>query len=404
MPLHLLPKKSWNVYNPQNIARVKADEAAAAAREAAQEQRLEEHDAACRAAILRGEAPPPPPEPLAQDEGQHFNRPRDGAGRDRKHRRLAGEDDTDRDIRLARTATGQRDEDNVAVMKMRNPKIDAPLTDEAGHINLFPVDPKEQPRRERDREAKKEKKKERQSEDSASMRLSNAVGKGGTTQPWYAGSSSHAKKTASTDESFLHFENVDVWGNEDPNRTKREQARIAAADPLVLMKKGQAALQEWKAHQRNVAEEQDRQLKEIKAAQKSERRQHRHHHRSKKNPDNDEVTDRHRSKHGHHHRRRDDRSRSPETSHHRRRRDDRSLSPDASYRRRRRDERSMSPEASHHRRRYERDDREGEYHRRESSWERRHVRQDRSADRHGYRARSRSRDRAHDSHSSRRRT
>ncbi|KAF5015673.1 hypothetical protein F66182_12905, partial [Fusarium sp. NRRL 66182] len=33
MPLHLLGKKSWNVYNPDNIARVRRDEEQAKARE-----------------------------------------------------------------------------------------------------------------------------------------------------------------------------------------------------------------------------------------------------------------------------------------------------------------------------------------------------------------------------------
>ncbi|CAI4217235.1 unnamed protein product [Parascedosporium putredinis] len=57
MPLHLLPKKSWNVYNADNIARVRRDEAAAKAKEEAEEQRMQEYDAQRRLAILRGEIP-----------------------------------------------------------------------------------------------------------------------------------------------------------------------------------------------------------------------------------------------------------------------------------------------------------------------------------------------------------
>lgn len=54
MPLHLLGKKSWNVYNTDNIERVRRDEAAARAREEADEQRMQEEDAERRLKILRG--------------------------------------------------------------------------------------------------------------------------------------------------------------------------------------------------------------------------------------------------------------------------------------------------------------------------------------------------------------
>ena len=42
MPLHLLSKKSWNVYAPDNIARVKRDQAAAQAREEEEDRWLQE--------------------------------------------------------------------------------------------------------------------------------------------------------------------------------------------------------------------------------------------------------------------------------------------------------------------------------------------------------------------------
>ena len=102
-------KQSWNVYNPANIARVKADEAVAAAKEAADEQQMQELDAERRAAILRGQTPPPLPEEKSKDDVKDRRRDRDQDGKrdghDRKRRRLAGEDDTDRDIRIAKKAT-----------------------------------------------------------------------------------------------------------------------------------------------------------------------------------------------------------------------------------------------------------------------------------------------------------
>ena len=67
MPLHLLGKKSWNVYNHDNIEAVRRDEAAAAARQEARDQVMQEQDALRRTAILRGETPPtfPSPSPLS---------------------------------------------------------------------------------------------------------------------------------------------------------------------------------------------------------------------------------------------------------------------------------------------------------------------------------------------------
>ncbi|KAG9717065.1 hypothetical protein KCU60_g9544, partial [Aureobasidium melanogenum] len=55
MVLHLLGKKSWNVYNKDNIDRVRRDEAAAQAREQEAERRMDQEDAARRIAILRNE-------------------------------------------------------------------------------------------------------------------------------------------------------------------------------------------------------------------------------------------------------------------------------------------------------------------------------------------------------------
>lgn len=290
MPLNLLGKKSWNVYNPANIARVKADEAAAAAREAAEEQRMQELDAERRAAILRGQTPPPlPTEQPAHQERQ-------GKSKDcyaRKSRRLAGEDDTDRDIRMAQAVSGPRNENDAAVMKLRQPKNNAPLTDHAGHIDLFPVDMKEAIKRERNAEAEKEKKaKERSYQDQFSMRLTNAAGKGGASEiPWYTARSaaiaSASNKTRDTSKDDSGFSAEDVWGREDPGRKDRERARIASNDPLVVMKEGLAALKKHKANKKKLAAEKMREMQDLKAVEM-------------KNDERDSHGERSKREHGHH--------------------------------------------------------------------------------------------------------
>ncbi|KAF8469710.1 hypothetical protein BDZ91DRAFT_63594 [Kalaharituber pfeilii] len=56
MPLHLLSKKSWNVYNADNIERVRRDEVIAQEKEEAEEQRMQQEDAQRRMLELRRRA------------------------------------------------------------------------------------------------------------------------------------------------------------------------------------------------------------------------------------------------------------------------------------------------------------------------------------------------------------
>lgn len=254
---------------------MKADEAEAAALEAAEEQRIQEIDAARRAAILRGETLPPLPEekPLHKDETNRSGR-RDG--HDRKRRKLAGEDDTDRDIRLAaslRGGVGDEPEDpDARLVRLRKPTSDAPLIDYAGNIDLFPVDTKEQMKREKNEEVEKEKrKKERVLEDQYTMRFSNAAGRGGLGQlPWYA---SRDSKTAEQDEAddealaFPGLDNKNVWGNEDLLRKKREGSRIASNDPFAFMQRAQVQLKKSEEDKKKWTAERDRELMELRAGQ-----------------------------------------------------------------------------------------------------------------------------------------
>ncbi|KAF1940733.1 hypothetical protein EJ02DRAFT_467141 [Clathrospora elynae] len=315
MPLHLLSKKSWNVYNADNIARVKADEIAAAAHEAADEQRMQELDAERRAAILRGRTPPPlPEEATTKDYGPRTARDQDDRGHDRKRRKLAGEDETDMDIRLAKSATAPRGEGETAakVLKLRNTASDAPLTDHAGNIDLFPVDMKEAIECEKNAEAETEKrKKEKALEDQYTMRLANAAGRGGLGQPWYTAQQKPAQKAAGGQDLTIYdgFVNKNVWGNEDPRRKERAQSRITTNDPFAFMQKAQAQLQRSKQDKKQWAEERDRELRELRATQEREDRRARHHKRKQRDDDHVENYDtrhgrvgdgssRHRHRHG----------------------------------------------------------------------------------------------------------
>lgn len=268
---------------------MKADEEAAAAREAADEQRMQELDAERRAAILRGLTPPPLPEGVDEKESGR-KRERDDRGHDRKRRKLAGEDETDMDIRLAASVTAPKDDEkeDARILKLQNTKVDAPLTDHAGNIDLFPVDMKEAIKREKNAELEKEKRrKERAFEDQYTMRFSNAAGREGLEKPWYAAQQKPAKhdEEGSAALDYPGFESQNVWGNADPRRKEREQARISSNDPFAFMQQAQNQLKRSKEDKKKWAAERDRELRELRAAQEREDRRHRHHKRKRGDED-----------------------------------------------------------------------------------------------------------------------
>ncbi|RYP54476.1 hypothetical protein DL768_000782 [Monosporascus sp. mg162] len=295
MPLHLLGKKSWNVYNKTNIERVRRDEAAARAREEAEEERQQEADAARRLAILRGETPPPLPFPAElrpgdKTPGGSRKRTHEGErqGADaafpsgRKKRKRAGEDDTDFELRLARekvqTARPQ-DMNNNPNKKNGRGSSDAPLTDSAGHIDLFPEEREAvasgskpgQENGQKNEEAERETaRKRREYEDQYTMRFSNAAGRDGTVAadgPWYAQKQQQGGDNNDDDDATMTMAvmpSKDVWGNEDPRRREREAARIVASDPLAMMRRGAAKVREVERERRRADEERERELKQLR--------------------------------------------------------------------------------------------------------------------------------------------
>ncbi|EER26628.1 hypothetical protein CPC735_008010 [Coccidioides posadasii C735 delta SOWgp] len=275
MPLiirHLLGKKSWNVYNRENIARVRRDEALAKDREEENERREQEVVAERRIDFLRNQRPT---SPLSQ---QDFSR--DIAAtraptevRHRKRRRLAGEDDTDRDIRLAREDVLLRAGSSREITS-RKPTSNAPLVDSSGHISLFPRKADERPGKNDEAEAEATKAK-REYEDQYTMRFSNAAGyKQGMEAPWY--STSQLDLATRTQD----IPAKDVWGNEDPGRREREKMRIDANDPLAAMKMGVRQLRDVEKERKEWEEERKKELKALKRAEKESRRRRRRRSRS----------------------------------------------------------------------------------------------------------------------------
>ncbi|KAI1381222.1 hypothetical protein F4677DRAFT_119549 [Hypoxylon crocopeplum] len=336
MPLHLLGKKSWNVYNPKNIERVRRDEAAAQAREEAEEQHQQDVDAERRLAILRGEVPPPLPAPRSpsiDDIAPSRKRDRDepaasSFGRERKKRKRTGEDDTDFELRLARerAGAGPAQATTDALVKSTS---NAPLIDHAGHINLFPEE-RTRAHSQKNEEAEKEAaKKKKEYEDQYTMRFSNAAGKEELISPWY----SKGGDTKDIVDSNLNAPGKDVWGNEDPRRKEREASRVVANDPLAMMKRGAAKMREVEKERRQLNKERERELNRLR---KEERRQGRRRGREGREHDDlegftlDGTASSHppeRSKDDDHHRRRhrqsqDEGERSKHRSEHREHRDD----------------------------------------------------------------------------------
>ena len=228
---------------------------------------MQEADAERRIQILRGlkaEAPLAPVEERAEAGRDRIGAP----GRERKRRRIAGEDDTDRDIRFAQ-------ENNALVpakaeMPLKSKKSsDAPITDTNGHINLFP---EEGSRRHAPKNAEVEAEKARKQkeyEDQYTMRFSNAAGfkQAIGQKPWYQTMGADEDKDGESETI-----SKDVWGNEDPRRKEREIMRIVADDPLAAIQRGVAGVREVERERQKWKEEKDREIREIEEAERRRRK------------------------------------------------------------------------------------------------------------------------------------
>ncbi|PVH80286.1 hypothetical protein DL98DRAFT_418969 [Cadophora sp. DSE1049] len=284
MPLHLLGKKSWNVYNTANIEKVKRDEAAAAALEAAEEERMQDADAQRRMQILRGEQPTPlaiedapRPSNSNQDGGARESAFGYGYGRERKRRKKAGENDTDFEMRMIAEDRDQgREIDKQLVL--RKP-TEAPLVDQRGNISLFPETiPSSSKVAEKNPEAEREAaRKKKEYEDQYTMRFSNAAGfKQGLEKPWYALTFEEKEAIIDAAKDFgVEIPKKDVWGNEDPRRKERALKRMVDDDPLAIMKAGARQVRRVEKERKALREERERELKELEDAERRRRKERR---------------------------------------------------------------------------------------------------------------------------------
>ena len=283
---------------------------------------MQEIDAERRIQILRGLHMEAPSAPVEEEQNGRNRETR--PDRERKRRRIAGEDDTDRDIRFVK-------EDNAlapakAEMQMKSKKSsDAPITDVNGHINLFPVDgSRHNAPKNAEVEAEKAKK-QKEFEDQYTMRFSNAAGfkQDISEKPWY-----HKVSVSGDGEEEGEVPSKDIWGNEDPRRKEREKMRTIVDDPLATIQKGVAGVREVERERKKWKEEKDREIRELEEADR--RRERRRKRREADELEDFNLDDNAKSndcarRHRRHHRSRDDssphshqrRSRSPDRRRHR---------------------------------------------------------------------------------------
>jgi hypothetical protein len=162
-----------------------------------------------------------------------------------RSRKVRGEDDTDRDMRLAKESQRQHlyHPDTQGAIKSSN----APLLDSSGHIALFPDQPVSK--------SKEGQEKKKESIESR-MRFSDARGyhKDIKQGPWYSSMGLASGVDASVTATVSH----DVWGREDTGRRARQTQRLANDDPLAAMKRGVKRVKEAKGERIKWQKEQRR--------------------------------------------------------------------------------------------------------------------------------------------------
>ena len=234
---------------------------------------MQEIDAERRIKLLRGL--PVDKLPESTKKSDHGTVPAERGHRseyNRKRKRIAGEDDTDRDIHYAKESQVEIAGHAGKELKFKKTS-DAPLVDKDGHIDLFPMKAPQPSRAKNPEAAAEEAKKKRELEDQYTMRFSNAAGfkQDIGERPWYSSG-------ANLDED-KDSESKDVWGNKDPRRKERQKMRTATDDPLAAIQKGVQGVRKAEKERRRWKEEKQREVDDlIRAERKEARKRLRHHH------------------------------------------------------------------------------------------------------------------------------
>lgn len=245
MPLHLLGKKSWNVYNSQNIERVRRDEELARRTAAEAERDKYDREAADRIRRLRGE-------PLVEQDVA----PTTGTTTSRKRKHNDSYGDRGEDFRKA--------VDKIDGEGKRFRRCEA---EEGENVDLDKI---------------------------TNVRFRDATGRNRTgSESWYL--SSHSLEP--TGDRTVGY---DAFGRTDIRRHARDEKRLMAADPLAAMKRGVKQLREIEKQRAAWREQRERDLNEVEEL--ARRREHRKRRREKQ----DGVESKHkhrrrRSDHDRHH-------------------------------------------------------------------------------------------------------
>lgn len=188
----------------------------------------------------------PPVSPPREEiiEGKHVDRAKAKEKYDRnKAKRRRGEDDTDRDLRLAREQILRPSDLQRASSKATHctdRDTDAPIMDHSGHIQLFAPPKPRSKHSEKNVEAESDRKrKEREFEDQYTMRFSNAAGnrRDGAQKPWYSGIEPLGR-------GDVHESGFNAFGRPDEGRKHRDEKRLQSSDPMAAMKVAQQKLRE----------------------------------------------------------------------------------------------------------------------------------------------------------------
>lgn len=238
---------------------------------------MQEVDSERRIRLLRGESVEPVPKDIGRTTSPSTQHDSEREGyRERKKRKIYGEDDTERDIRYAKEIQTIASV-GTSLALSQNKKIDAPITDHNGHISLFPGEASLIGNTNNLEAEAERSKKEREYEDQYTMRFSNAGGfkKNVGESPWY--SSGASMKPDDREETV----SKNIWGNDDPRRKDREKSRLAADDPLAIIQRGVQGVRRVERERKVWDEERRREIDGLINIEKREAKQRRHNsHRS----------------------------------------------------------------------------------------------------------------------------